>query len=124
MADSSLLETFPNPHPGRDYLIVHTAREFTSLCPVTSEPDFARIAVRYVAGDSCIELRSLKRYLQSYRNDGIYYEDATNKILNDLVACCQPRWMELESRWSIRGGIRSTIVVHHGDRGVAPGQVP
>ncbi len=115
MADSSIIEVFPNPHPDRNYLIFHTAHEFTSLCPVTSQPDFARVALRYVAQRTCIELRSLKLYLHSYRNDGIFYEDVTNKILNDLVERCEPRWMELETAWSVRGGIDSVISAQHGD---------
>ena len=102
MADAGLLEAFPNPHAKRNYLITHTAEEFTSVCPLTSQPDYAKMTLRYVADETCIELRSLKRYLQSYRNDGIYYEDVTNRILDDLVAFCRPRWMELESRWSVQ----------------------
>jgi 7-cyano-7-deazaguanine reductase len=110
MSDRSLLETFPNPHPERDYLIVHKVHEFTSLCPKTGQPDFARLAVKYIAAEACIELKSLKLYLQSFRNEGIFYEDATNKILDDLVAACRPRWMEVRSHWSTRGGIHSVII--------------
>ena len=120
MADPSLLEVFPNPHPQRNYLIVHTTREFTSLCPVTSQPDYATLHFRFVAAELCIELRSLKRYLQSYRNDGVYYEDVTNRILDDVVARCRPLWMEVESRWRLRGGIETTISARHGDPGVVP----
>lgn len=120
MPTPSLLEVFPNPHPDRNYLIVHTAREFTSLCPVTAQPDHAVIVLRIVADRSCIELRSLKKYFQSFRNDGIFYEDVTNRILNDLVECCQPRWMEIESRWSLRGGIETTVTATFGDPGVVP----
>ncbi|MEE9296443.1 MAG: preQ(1) synthase [Phycisphaerae bacterium] len=121
MADATLLEVFPNPHPDRNYLIVHTAHEFTSLCPVTSQPDFATITFRYVADQRCLELRSLKRYLQSYRNDGIYFEDVTGRLLNDIVTCCQPRWIEVETCWNVRGGIGTTVTAQHGDRSVAPG---
>ena len=120
MADASLLEVFPNPHPGRDYLIEHTAREFTSVCPITSQPDYGTIMLRYVADESCIELRSLKLYLQSYRNDGIYYEDVTNRILNDLAGCCRPRWMEITSVWSVRGGIQSRVTASSGDPSAVP----
>ncbi len=120
MADSTILEAFPNPHVDRNYLIVHTAHEFTSLCPVTSQPDFATVVLRYVPGDRCVELRSLKKYLHSYRNDGIFYEDVTNTILNNLVACCDPRWMAVETAWGIRGGIDSVISAQHGDPGVVP----
>ena len=110
------LETFPNPHPTRDYLIEHQAPEFTSLCPMTGQPDFATITIRYVAGPACLELKSLKLYLQSFRSKGIFYEDVTNVILNDLVAACSPKWMVVESRWSVRGGIHSVITAEHGDR--------
>ncbi len=120
MADASLLEAFPNPHPDGHYLIEHTAREFTSLCPVTSQPDYGTIFIRYVAGNSCVELRSLKQYFQSFRNDGVYYEDVTNRILQDLASCCEPRWMEITSCWSVRGGIQSTITASRGDPSVVP----
>jgi 7-cyano-7-deazaguanine reductase len=116
MADRSLLETFPNPHPGRDYLIEHHAREFTSICPKTEQPDFGSITIRYVAAAMCIELKSLKLYLQTFRDQGIYYEDVTNVILDDLVACCEPKWLEVQSTWSVRGGIRSVITAQHGTR--------
>lgn len=116
MADAKLLETFPNPHPGRDYLIEHVVHEFTSLCPKTGQPDFAAMTIRYVAGASCIELRSLKVYLQQFRSEGIFYEDVTNVILDALVAACRPRWMEVESRWSVRGGIHTVVRARHGTR--------
>lgn len=108
------IETFDNPHPQRDYLIDHRVHEFTSLCPMTGQPDFARMAIRYVPGATCVELKSLKLYLQGYRDKGIFYEDATNVILSDLVAACAPRWMQVRSRWSTRGGIHSVITVEHG----------
>ncbi len=114
MGDS--IETFPNPHPKRDYHVEHQALEFTSLCPKTGQPDFAAITIRYVPGPNCIELKSLKFYLQSFRSKGIFYEDVTNVILNDLVAACSPKWMVVESRWSVRGGIQSVITAEHGDR--------
>ncbi len=116
MADKSKLDTFTNPHPGRAYTIEHVVHEFTSLCPVTGQPDFATMRIRYVAGEKCVELRSLKFYLQSYRNDGIFYEDITNVILNDLVAACGPRWMAVESTWTVRGGIHSVITAEHGKK--------
>ena len=116
MADQSLLETFPNPHPGRDYLIEHHVQEFTSMCPKTGQPDFANIKIAYVAGARCVELKSLKFYLQGFRSRGIYYEDVTNVILDDLVARCQPKWMSVESAWTVRGGIRSVIRAQHGLR--------
>ena len=108
-----LLETFENPHPGRDYEIEHVAGEFTSVCPKTGQPDFATVTVRYVADRTCIELKGLKLYLQQFRQQGIFYEDVTNVILDDLVAVCRPRWMEVVTRWRPRGGIRSVIRARH-----------
>ena len=124
MPDAGILETFTNPHPSRDYLIEHEAHEFTSLCPKTGQPDFAIITIRYVPGSLCVELKSLKLYLQSFRSQGIFYEDVTNVILNDLVAACQPPWMLVESRWSVRGGIQSVITAQHGDRSLAQRLLP
>jgi 7-cyano-7-deazaguanine reductase len=113
MADLPLVETFPNPGPGRDYVIEHVANEFTSVCPKTGHPDFGTVTVRYVAAQKCIELKSLKLYFQSYRNRGIFYEAVTNEILDHLVRCCAPKWMEVETRWSVRGGIQSVIRARH-----------
>ncbi|GIK15587.1 MAG: NADPH-dependent 7-cyano-7-deazaguanine reductase [Planctomycetota bacterium] len=110
-----MLETFANPHPHRDYLIEHVAREFTSLCPKTGQPDFGTVTVRYVAAELCVELKSLKLYLQQFRNRGIFYEDITNVILNDLVSTCRPRWMQVRTRWTVRGGMRSVITAEHGE---------
>jgi len=104
-----LLETFKNEFPERDYTIVHTAPEFTSLCPKTGQPDFATIIVEYVPDKLCVELKSLKLYFNSYRNDGLYFESATNKILDDLVAVCKPRYMLITAEFNVRGGILSTI---------------
>lgn len=115
-ASAGGLETFANPHPGREYLIEHHADEFTSLCPKTGQPDFGRITIRYVAGERCVELKSLKLYLQGFRNRGIFYEDVTNAILDDLVRCLEPRWMEVRSTWGVRGGIHSVITAEHGRR--------
>ncbi len=115
MPERSLLETFPNPHPQRDYLITHAVHDFTSLCPKTGQPDFGRFTISYLPGPDCIELRSLKLYLQSFRVSGIFYEDVTNVVLADLVACCRPRWMSVRSRWRIRGGIHTVIESRHGD---------
>jgi 7-cyano-7-deazaguanine reductase len=113
---ANALETFSNPHPGRDYLIEHVVHEFTSLCPKTGQPDFARIRIRFLPAGSCVELKSLKLYLQSFRNRGIFYEDVTNVMLNDLVAVMNPRWLEVRTRWSTRGGIHSVITAEHGRR--------
>jgi 7-cyano-7-deazaguanine reductase len=103
------LETFPNPEPRRDYEIEITCPEFTSLCPKTGQPDFATLLIRYVPERKCIELKSLKLYLFEYRNRGIFYEAATNAILDDLVRAARPRRMTVEGRFSARGGI-STVV--------------
>ena len=116
MSDRAVLETFPNPHPLRDYCIEHHVSDFTSLCPKTGQPDFGSISIRYVAATSCIELKSLKLYLQMFRDQGIFYEDVTNVILDDLAACCEPKWMVVDTTWSVRGGIRSVIRAEHGRR--------
>lgn len=113
--DAPELETFPNPEKDREYLICHEVEEFTSVCPKTGHPDFAEMTISYRPKETCLELKALKLYLQSYRNLGIFYEAATNKILDDLVKACDPRWMELETRWGTRGGINSIITVEHYD---------
>jgi 7-cyano-7-deazaguanine reductase len=112
----SLLEVFPNPYPDRSYDISIEAPEFTSVCPKTGQPDYATLLITYVPDRACIELKSLKLYLQQYRNRGIFYEDVTNRILDDLVAACAPRHMRLESRWRPRGGIATSVVVAYGSR--------
>lgn len=104
-----ILETFQNEYSNRNYTIVHTAPEFTSLCPKTGQPDFATITVEYIPGKLCVELKSLKLYLNSYRNDGIFFESVTNKILDDLVAVCKPRYMIITADFNVRGGISSII---------------
>jgi 7-cyano-7-deazaguanine reductase len=103
------LETFDNPHPQRDYLIKHVAPEFTSVCPKTGQPDFGTIEIEYVADQRCVELKSLKFYLQSYRNEGAFYEDVVNRILDDLVACLQPRRMKVTGAFTPRGGMHSVV---------------
>ncbi len=108
-----LLEVFPNPQPQRDYHIDIESPEFTSVCPKTGQPDFATIHITYIPDKTCIELKSLKFYLQQYRNEGIFYEDITNKILNDLVAACSPRFMQLVSKWTPRGGITTMITAEY-----------
>ena len=110
------LETFPNPCPQRDYLITHIAPEFTSRCPVTSQPDFGTVVIEYVADRLCVELKSLKLYLQSFREQGIFYEAVTNRILDELVEVLSPRRMRVETRWNTRGGISSTIVAEYAMR--------
>ncbi|MGA2016135.1 MAG: preQ(1) synthase [Opitutaceae bacterium] len=109
MADASILRTFPNPAPGRGYVIEHTHHEFTSVCPVTGHPDFGTITVRYVAGAKCVELKSLKLYFHAFRNEGIYFEAVTNKICDDLGAALRPRRLTVVSSWRGRGGITSVV---------------
>lgn len=106
---AKILEVFNNQYPDRDYTVFHEAPEFTSLCPKTGRPDFATITIEYIPDQLCIELKSLKFYLNSYRNDGIYFESATNKILDDLVEVCHPRYMRITAEFNVRGGISSTI---------------
>ena len=107
------IETFDNAYPNRDYTIRHIATEFTSLCPKTGSPDFGTIVLNYIPDKTCIELKAYKLYLQAYRSEGMFYEALTNKILDDLVTVCQPRWMRIESTWKGRGGIRTVIIVEH-----------
>ncbi|MGE5429959.1 MAG: preQ(1) synthase [Syntrophomonadaceae bacterium] len=104
-----ILEVFKNQYPDRDYTIVHEAAEFTSLCPKTGQPDFATITIEYVPEELCVELKSLKLYLQSFRNEGIFYESVTNKILDDLVEATKPRYMHITAAFQVRGGISSVI---------------
>ncbi|MCP4717728.1 MAG: NADPH-dependent 7-cyano-7-deazaguanine reductase QueF [Deltaproteobacteria bacterium] len=108
-----LLEVFPNPHPKRDYEIEIIVPEFTSVCPKTGQPDFGALHITYIPDKTCIELKSLKFYLQQYRNLGIFYEDITGRILDDLVKACLPRYMRLTSKWNPRGGISTNVTVEH-----------
>jgi 7-cyano-7-deazaguanine reductase len=103
------LETFPNLHPGRDYLVQHTCPEFTAVCPKTGQPDFGTIRISYVPDRLCVELKSLKLYLQGFRNRGIFYEDVVNVILDDLVEAVGPRRMTVEGDFHVRGGISSVV---------------
>lgn len=107
------IETFPNPRPERPYTITHVNPEFTSVCPKTGLPDFGTITVRYTPGATCIELKALKYYYLDFRNKGIFYEAVTNKILDDLVAACDPVEMTVTAEWKARGGIHSVIEVTH-----------
>ena len=106
---SSILETFENQYPGRDYTIEIVAPEFTSVCPKTGQPDFGTITIRYVPDRRCIELKSLKLYLQQFRNEGIFYETAANRILDDLAGVVAPRHMTIEAMFTPRGGISTTV---------------
>ena len=110
---SKELEVFPNPYPGRDYEIDMECPEFTCLCPKTGQPDFGIILIHYVPDRLCIELKSLKLYLWSYRQEGAFHEAVMNKILDDLVAACKPRRMKLTGDFNVRGGIHTTITVEH-----------
>ena len=103
------LETFENQYPGRDYVIEIVCPEFTSVCPKTGQPDFGTLTFRYTPEQRCVELKSLKLYLQRFRNEGIFYEDVTNRILDDLVAVLQPRRMTLVAAFTARGGITTTV---------------
>jgi 7-cyano-7-deazaguanine reductase len=107
------LETFPNEFPSRDYLIEIVCPEFTSVCPKTGQPDFGTLTFRYVPDRLCVELKSLKSYLQSFRNAGIFYENVTNRIVDDLVAVLQPRRLTLVAQFTPRGGISSRLAVSH-----------
>jgi 7-cyano-7-deazaguanine reductase len=113
---SRTLEAVPNPHPDRDYEVTMALPEFTCLCPMTGQPDFATIRIRYVPDQSLVELKSLKLYLWSYRDQGAFHEDVTNRILNDLVAAIRPRWAEVTGDFNVRGGIKTDVRVVHGKR--------
>ena len=109
----ALLETFPNPHPERDYTIRIRIPEFTCLCPKTGQPDFAVLHLEYVADQRCVELKSLKQYIWAYRDQGAFHEAVTNRILGDLVTACAPRAMRLTAEFNVRGGIYTHVVVEH-----------
>ena len=107
------IEVFDNPRPGREYRITIRCPEFTSVCPRTGQPDFGEITVEYCPDRSCIELKSLKFYLQGYRDRGIFYESLTNDILDELSGACQPRWMKVTARFTPRGGITTDVVAEY-----------
>ncbi|MEK6235114.1 MAG: preQ(1) synthase [Planctomycetales bacterium] len=107
------LETFPNPAPERDYVIEIVCPEFTSVCPMTGQPDFGSLTISYTPDAVCVELKSLKYYLQRFRNEGIFYEHATNRILDDLVAKLHPRWIKLRAAFTPRGGISTSVTAEH-----------
>jgi 7-cyano-7-deazaguanine reductase len=109
----SLLETFDNQFPARDYQVEIVAPEFTSVCPKTGQPDFGTVTITYTPDKKCVELKSLKFYLQSFRNQGIFYEHVTNEIMDDLVAVVQPRFMKIEAAFSARGGITENVTVKY-----------
>lgn len=117
---SKRLETFDNPNPDRDYTIHIRIPEFTCLCPKTGQPDFATLFLDYVPDKFCIELKSLKNYIWSYRNEGAFHEAVTNQILNEFVQACAPRFMRLQAEFNVRGGIYTTVVAEY----LAPGWTP
>lgn len=108
-----ILDTFPNKYPGRNYEVNFNFAEFTSLCPKTGQPDFATIEIRYIPKDLCIETKSLKLYFFAFRNYGSFMETITNKILEDLVSVCQPKWMQVIGKFNSRGGVALNVVAEH-----------
>lgn len=114
------LVTFPNPNPTRDFLVHMDIPEFTCLCPVTGQPDFATLVLDYVPDRKCVELKSLKLYIWSYRNEGAYHEAVTNRILGDITSAIAPRWARLAARFYVRGGIFTTVVAEQRKRGWKP----
>ena len=115
------LDTFANPYPGRDYTIEMDCPEFTAVCPKTGQPDFGTIRIRYVPDEKCIELKSLKLYLWSFRDQGIFHEAVTNSILEDLVAACAPRRMTVVGDFNVRGGISTVVTVEYAQGEKTPG---
>ncbi|MFH0899476.1 MAG: preQ(1) synthase [Pseudomonadota bacterium] len=111
---SKELETIENPHPKRAYTVTLECPEFTCLCPKTGQPDFATVLIEYVPDELCVELKSLKQYLWSYRTEGAFHEDVTNRILDDLVAVLRPRRLRVVVRFAVRGGISASVVAEHG----------
>jgi 7-cyano-7-deazaguanine reductase len=109
MSSTTTLETFPSPRPEREFEIAISCPEFTSVCPITGLPDFGDIRITYVPADRCIELKSLKYYMVGYRNKGVFYEAATNQILDDLVAACSPRRMTVVGDFTVRGGLKTVV---------------
>jgi 7-cyano-7-deazaguanine reductase len=113
---SRQLEVVPNAHPDRDYEVALEIPEFTCLCPVTGQPDFATFRVRYIPDQHLVELKSIKLYIWSYRNEGAFHEAVTNRILDDFVAAARPRWIEVVGDWNVRGGIKTVVRASHGKR--------
>jgi 7-cyano-7-deazaguanine reductase len=117
---SKSLQTFPNPAPQRDVHIHLQVPEFTCLCPLTGQPDFARLIIDYIPDQKCVELKSLKLYMWSYRDEGAFHEKVTNTILDDLVGALAPRYLRVTARWYVRGGIYTHVIVEHRKRGWKP----
>ena len=119
-APSKALQVFPNPAPGRDYVIRFDVPEFTCLCPLTGQPDFAHFTIEIVADRLCVELKSLKMYFWSYRNEGAFHEKVTNQIVDDIVKAIRPRFVRLHADWYVRGGIRTFVTAEHRRKGWKP----
>ncbi len=117
---NEILETFPNPQPGRDYTIRMRIPEFTCLCPKTGQPDFATLHLEYVPDRRCVELKSLKLYVWSFRNEGAFHEAVTNRMVDDLARLMQPRFIRLTADFNVRGGIFTTVVAEHRKPGWTP----
>jgi len=117
---SKTLDTFPNPQPGRDYTIRMRIPEFSCLCPKTGQPDFATLHLEYVPDRTCVELKSLKLYVWSFRDEGHFHEDVTNRILDDLVRATKPRFMRVTGEFGVRGGIYTNVVAEHRKKGWKP----
>jgi len=117
---SKSMLAFPNPHPERDYTVRIETHEFTCMCPVTGHPDFATLKLEYIPDTSCVELKSYKLYLWSYRDQGAYHEAVSNLILNDLVALLNPRFMRLTAKFNVRGGVYTDVIVEHQKPGWKP----
>ena len=119
-APSKQLDVFPNPAPERDYLIQFQVPEFTCFCPLTGQPDFAHFTIEMIADRWCVELKSLKMYMWSYRNEGAFHEKVTNMILSDIVKVTEPRFIRITARWYVRGGIYTNVVAEHRAKGWKP----
>ena len=119
-APSRHLDVFPNPAPQRDYVIQFQVPEFTCFCPLTGQPDFAHFTIDCIADKLCVELKSLKMYMWSYRNDGAFHEKVTNDILSDIVQAIAPRYLRITAKWYVRGGIYTNVVVEHRQKGWKP----
>lgn len=119
-APSKQLDVFPNPAPERDYVIQFQVPEFTCFCPLTGQPDFAHFTIDMIADRWCVELKSLKMYMWSYRNEGAFHEKVTNAILSDLVKVSDPRFVRITAKWYVRGGIYTNVVAEHRKKGWKP----
>jgi 7-cyano-7-deazaguanine reductase len=119
-APSRELQVFPNPAPERDYVIRFDVPEFTCLCPLTGQPDFAHFSIEIVADQLCVELKSLKMYFWSFRNDGAFHEKVTNTVLTDIVAAISPRFVRIHANWFVRGGIGTEVTAEHRKKGWKP----